>query len=63
MILVNKKGDEIDVQCQQYEVGLYVCIYKNGSVESQFGLDIPKETFLADLRKGLAIKGYKPKEV
>jgi len=34
-----KEQGLVDIGIQQYECGLYVCIYKNGRMVDQFGLD------------------------
>ena len=41
------KGEEVDLQVQQYETGLEVCIYYlDGILKEQFELDTTKELFL-----------------
>ena len=47
---IKLKGTEVDLQMQQYEIGLYVCIYNlDGTMKEQFGLDCTKDEFMKDL--------------
>jgi hypothetical protein len=41
---------------QQYEIGLYVCIYKNGRMLDQFSLDTTEDEFIETLKKSKTIK-------
>lgn len=49
-------GEIHDIGIQQYEVGLYVCIYKDGRMLDQFGLDITEDEFVQSLRDDKKIK-------
>lgn len=55
--LKNKKI--INVQCQQYLIGLYVCIYddKTGRMIDQFTLNTTTEKFLQDVKNDKVFKG------
>lgn len=57
MKIREENGDILDVQCQQYLTGLYVCIYKNGQMLDQFGLDIPKEKFISAVKNNEVFSG------
>lgn len=51
-------GEIINVVCQQYEVGLYVCIYgENGLMKDQFGLDVSKEEFIKQVKNNEVFEG------
>jgi hypothetical protein len=52
MLVKTKKNEVMDLQLQQYAVGLYVVLYKQGRVYAQFCLDVLKEQFLNDLESG-----------
>ena len=43
------KNKEFELFTQQYEIGLYVCLYQDGRMVEQFGLDTTKEEFLKGL--------------
>jgi len=45
-----KEGKVLDVATQPYEIGLYVCIYENGRMVDQFGLDMSQEKFIKSLQ-------------
>ncbi len=47
---------EIEIAMQQYEIGLYVCIYKNGRMLDQFSLDTTEDEFIETLKKSKTIK-------
>ena len=51
-----KENGEVEFGIQQYEVGLYVCIYKNGRVLDQFGLNTTEEEFITALESDPAIQ-------
>ena len=36
-VKIKDKGEVLGIAVQQYEVGLYVCIYQNGRMVDQFG--------------------------
>ena len=45
-------GNIYDVQWQEYEIGLYVCIYKNGKVIEQFGINNEdKDNFINNMNE------------
>ena len=46
-----KTGEVYQLHLQQYKVGLYVCTYKEGKLDSQFGANIGKNSFIKNLRK------------
>jgi hypothetical protein len=52
-----KDSSIIDVQVQQYEIGLYVCIYKEGYMLEQFGLDTTKEEFMQAVKNNEIFEG------
>ncbi len=39
----------LDFAIQQYEVGLYVCIYQGGKMVDQFGSQLTQEKFIEKL--------------
>jgi 5-hydroxyisourate hydrolase-like protein (transthyretin family) len=47
---------EIEIAMQQYEIGLYVCIYKNGRMLDQFSLDTTEDEFIETLKNSTTIK-------
>ena len=55
-----KTGQIINIQFQQYEIGLYVCIYdkKTGRmIEQKVCLDITKDQFINDVMAGKVFNG------
>ena len=49
--LVKINGEKHEICTQQYEVGLYVCIYKNNRIVEQFGVNDSEEEFIKNLEK------------
>ena len=47
----SKEYGELTFAIQQYEVGLYVCIYKEGRMLHQFGTDSTEAQFIKKLKK------------
>ena len=45
------KGEVLDFAIQQYEVGLYVCIYQDGGMVDQFGSQLSQEAFVKKLKQ------------
>ena len=45
------KGEVLDMAIQQYEVGLYVCIYQNGRMVDQFGSQLSQTAFVEKLKQ------------
>ena len=45
------KGEELEIAIQQYEVGLYVCIYQNGRMVDQFGSQMSQDAFIEKLKQ------------
>jgi len=54
-----KNGKLITVAIQQYQVGLYVCIYDDdtGRMLDQFGLDVSENDFLKDVQDNKVFDG------
>lgn len=51
MRIKTKEDGILDVQCQQYFSGLYVCLYRDGRMFDQFGLGATtRKQFLQDLK-------------
>jgi hypothetical protein len=45
-------GEVLDLQCQQYTLGLYVCLYEKGRMHSQYVFDTTQEKFIKDIKDG-----------
>ena len=45
------KGEVLDIAVQQYEVGLYVCIYQGGKMVGQFGSQMSQDAFVKKLKQ------------
>ena len=45
------KGEVLDIAIQQYEVGLYVCIYQGGRMVGQFGSQMSQDAFVKKLKQ------------
>ena len=58
----SKEYGKLTFALQQYQVGLYVCVYKEGRMLEQFGCDETVEKFIRRLKrcKDLIIKETKP---
>lgn len=52
MKVKTKKNEVLDLQCQQYSTGLYIVLYKNGRLYSQYGVNTTRDIFLKDLKDG-----------
>jgi hypothetical protein len=46
-----KDGDVLTFAMQQYAVGLYICIYRDGKPIDQFGTTDSQEKFIEKLRE------------
>lgn len=46
---VNFNGEIYDLACQQYSVGLYVCLYQNGRMVDQFGSSLSEDEFVKSI--------------
>lgn len=51
-------GDIITVLTQQYDIGLYVCVYSdNNRMLKQFSVDVSKEQFIQDVKNNKVFEG------
>ena len=50
-LLVKINDEKHEIYTQQYEVGLYVCRYKNNRMVEQFGVNDSEEEFIKNLEK------------
>jgi len=44
-----ENGEILDIGIQQYEVGLYVCVSKNGRMVEQFGTTVSEKQFMKEI--------------
>ena len=49
-IKIKTDGKVLDIAIQQYEVGLYICIYENSRMVEQFGSQLSQEKFIKSLQ-------------
>ena len=47
----SKQHGNLEFAIQQYEVGLYICVYKEGHVLEQFGCRKTVKQFIKSLKK------------
>jgi len=48
--LKGEDGEILDMAMQQYEVGLYICLYKDGRMVDQFGSSLTQEEYIQHLK-------------
>ena len=44
------KYGEVEIALQEYDTGLYVCVYKKGRMIEQFGTQATEQEFLAEIQ-------------
>jgi hypothetical protein len=49
-IKIKHNDNILDIAIQQYEIGLYVCIYQDGRMVDQFGSDLTEAKFIEKLK-------------